>query len=178
MKFLYKNKKITVFFISLIIISLISLLIISNFVNKKDNNKNKYIVIEASDTSDIEWDDTNEGITGENIKVDSKGNRVNSISELTKEHEEEGFIISDLYLSSSVYTPDYCVVAFDIINNSNIETNFNLAFTFYDKNGNALNTEIISFPSMEKGKKIKHTYQTYNPILNASSYSFTYFRYE
>lgn len=140
--------------------------------------KSKYVVIEAKDAHHIDNDIyTNEGVTGENIDFDKFGNRINSASKLTKEHSKDGFVINDLYLSSSIKTPDYCVINFDITNNSNIKSNFNLAFNFYDENGNVIVTEIISIGEIPKGEKVNHTFRTFNPIINAYSYSFNYFEY-
>ena len=60
--------------------------------------KSKYVVIEAKDAHHIDNDIyTNEGVTGENIYFDKFGNRINSVSKLTKEHSKDGFIINDLY---------------------------------------------------------------------------------
>ena len=170
-----KNKKI---FIGITILLVIVIVVICYFLFSNSSNS-KYIVREAEDAPNIEDDDyTNEGVTGENIDVDKDGNKINSISELTKKHEKDGFVITDLYLSSSIKTPDYCVINFDITNNSDIDTSFNLAFNFYDKDGEVIVTEIISFREIPKGEKVNHSYRTFNPIINAYSYSFSYFEYE
>lgn len=161
-------------FIGVISIVVIALVLIVVFSDSKDVDS-KYKVIEAEDAPDIDNDDyTNEGVVGENIVVDKEGNRVNSISSLTMQQEHDGFIITDLYLSSSVKTPDYCVINFNIKNDSNIMKNFNLAFNFYDKEGKVIVTEIISFSEMEVGEEKNVSYRTFNPIINAYSYSFSY----
>jgi len=48
-------------------------------------------------------------------EAENDENRTNSISELTKEHSKDDFIINDLYLSFSIKILDYCVINFDII---------------------------------------------------------------
>lgn len=167
-----RNKKIIIgIFIILVVVSIY-------LVFSFNLSSSKYIVREIEDAHHIDDDIyTNEGIFGENIDVDKIGNRINSVSKLTEEHSKDGFVINDLYLSSSIKTPDYCVVNFDITNNSNIKSSFNLAFNFYDKNGNVIVTEIISIGEISKGEKINHSYRTFNPIINAYSYSFNYFEY-
>ncbi|MBQ4570491.1 MAG: hypothetical protein IJN90_06005 [Bacilli bacterium] len=187
MNFVFKHKKIFISLFSIIIVLLVSLVIYSNFFSDNEDepvpgsSSDPGFVIKDADVGDgkIYGDyPTNKDVSeGENFSTDKKGNKLNKTSTLAKEHEVNGYVISDLYLTSSANTSDYCILMFNYKNTTDSKQNFNLFFKFYDKDGNIMHSLAVGFPSSEKDKVYSHSAQTLYPIIDAYDYEIEYIEY-
>lgn len=187
MNFIFKHKKIFISLFSIIIIVLTSLIIYSNFFNDSEDEPGtgsssdpKYVIKDADVGDGKMYEDhpTNKDVLeGENFTTDKVGNKLNKTSALAKDHEVNGIIISDLYLTSSANTSDYCILMFNYKNTTDSKQNFNLFFKFYDKDGNIMHSLAVGFPTSEKDKVYSHSAQTLYPIIDAYDYEVEYIEY-
>lgn len=187
MKFIRKNKKIFLPILIVFIVALIFVLLYSNFIyqdgdssEKKEDATSKYVVIDSSSPPlDSSQGTTNEDVVdGKNFKLDKDGNKINSGSLLAKKHEINGFIVTDLYITSSINSPDYAVLMFNIENTSDVKSNFGLFFKFKNEEGTITDSLAVYFPSLEKNVVTKYSSETYYPVIDAYDYELEYIIFE